>query len=112
MSKPVETYLYITKGQSKAYDLTFTTGDGTAQDITGATITFTVKRTLSDVDAVVTKTATITDATAGKATITLAPTDTDLDLGEYYYDIWLESSSIPALPIQRGKLVITWRVGE
>lgn len=108
----VETDLCLVKAQSKAYNLSFTTGDGTAQDITGAAITFTLKRSLTDPTAKLTKTATITDAPNGKATLTLTTTDTDIDLGTYFYDIWLESVSIAALPVQRGHVTVGWKVKD
>lgn len=80
--------LKIYKGATKSWILYFTKLD-LAQDITGWTIYMTVKTNHADTDenAVINKKITShTDATAGKTTISLSKTDTDL-LGQYYYSI-------------------------
>lgn len=69
---------------------------GAAIDITGFTIYFTVKKVLdleaTDVNAVITKTASITDASGGLAETLLSTTDTQLSPGEYYYDMKYKNS--------------------
>ena len=75
------TNLTITQGDEKAYNLTFSTA-GVAQDITGATVKMTVRRTRNSGEALISKVVTThTDPTEGKTTITLSPTDTAIDLG-------------------------------
>jgi hypothetical protein len=77
------TLLSMTRGDTAVFDVALTDGAGDPLDITDATLTFTVKRRLSDPDsaAVVQKTTGngIThgaDPTDGTATITLDPDDT------------------------------------
>lgn len=59
-------------------------------DITGFTFFFTAKKNADDVDAdaVITKDVdSHIDATNGQTKITLSTSDTDIDVGDYYYDI-------------------------
>lgn len=104
--------LTITQGDEKAYNLTFTTGDSPL-DITGATLTMTIKRKLNDSEPAVTKTVTEhTNATAGETTLTLSTTDTDIALGKYYYDMQLSGGTVATKTVLRGSLEITWQVTE
>jgi len=79
---------------TKAYNMTFTSG-GLPLDISLATITFTMKRRASDLDAsaAIQKKAVITDGPGGLATLTLTSTDTEVDIGKYYYDIQYKSGT-------------------
>ena len=75
---------------AKAYLLYFKDETGTAIDITGDTIFFTVKinKTDSDDDALIKKDITThTDPTEGESQISLSTTDTTIAAGEYYFDI-------------------------
>ena len=75
---------------AKAYLLYFKDETGTAIDITGDTIFFTVKinKTDPDVDALISKDITShTDPTAGETQIDLTTSDTTIAAGEYYFDI-------------------------
>ena len=75
------------KGRTVEIPMTYKV-DGVAFDITGYTFTFMMKVSLSDsdVDAVITKDAVITDAVNGELILTLSNSDTDVDTRKYYYD--------------------------
>ena len=67
-------------------------GTKTPVDITGSTITLTLKINAEISATVLQKDADITDASNGVALIKLDPSDTDLDIGMYYYDIqWIDA---------------------
>lgn len=89
MSNAISVY----RGDSKSLDLTFTDSDGAAIDITGWIIFFTVKpssagSTDDDSTAVIQKDVTVhTTPVDGETTISLTPTDTDIALATYKYDI-------------------------
>ena len=88
--------LRIYRGDDKTYNLTFTNSSGTAIDITGYTIFFTVKNYSgdSDDDAVIKKDITShSDPTAGKTEITLSSTDTAQAIKKYCYDIQMKDGS-------------------
>lgn len=107
-----ETNLCITQSDEKAYNLAFTTA-GVAQDITGATVTMTVKRNLSDTTPLVQKVVTAhTNPTDGLSTITLTTADTSIPLGSYYYDIQINGGGISKKTVMKGKLEITWQATE
>ena len=65
--------------------------NGTPIDITGASIVFMMKKSITDLDpqAVITKSAELTNPNAGEAVIILSSTDTAIEAGRYYYDIQL-----------------------
>jgi len=82
-------------GDDFSFEFTYEDSDGNAIDITGATIRFTAKYDITDDDneAIVQKTAVLTDPSNGVFTITL--TDTDVVGPERifgYYDIQLTES--------------------
>ena len=79
--------------------LTVTDSDGNAYDLTGITVFFTVKNKTDheddDAAAVITKDITVhTDAAGGITTLALTAVDTDVNLGDYKYDIRLYSGSV------------------
>ena len=102
--------LSIIAGDSKSYNLTFSDATGTALDITGWIIYFTVKRTYADadVDAILSKTVTVhTDPTAGKTSIVLAHADTEgLPRGVYYYSIQAQTDVTNLYTVLRGQYTI------
>lgn len=106
------TELKITQGDEKTYNLAFTSGAG-ALDITGATVTMTVKRTKTGTAVFPPKVITAhTDAVSGKTSITLSEADTSIDLGLYYYDIQISGGSIGKKTVLKGTLEITWQSTE
>ena len=85
--------------------------NGTAIDITGYTVLFTVKKrddiSKSDDSAIIQKTITEhTDPTTGQTTINLTNTDTDIEQGQYYWDIRLINPSGSISQTNRGELEI------
>jgi hypothetical protein len=84
------------------------TEDNTPVDLTGSTVFFTVKPALTD--DVTDTTAVIaievtnhTDPTNGKTSIPLAPTDTNVVPGDYYYDIQIkhQNGTVTSIPARR-----------
>ena len=62
--------------------------NGTPVDITGSTLTITLKKKPTDDDpGALQKDAVLTDPTNGTALFTLSSSDTDIDAMSYYYDI-------------------------
>ena len=85
---PVKKNLEIKQKTSKTYEFTFKQ-DGSTIDITGWTIFFTLKPTMStaDADATIKKTVTThSNATLGETVVELSAVDTNLTPGSYYYD--------------------------
>ena len=81
--------LEIVKKTTKIYELVFKK-DGIAQDITGWTVYFTLKKNMKDTDdnAKIKKTITThSNAEGGKTLIELTTSDTNQDEGIYYYSI-------------------------
>jgi len=80
-----------TRGDSGRLDVTVTQSDGTAYDLTGATLFLTVKNALADADslAVIRKEVTThDDAAAGESHFDLLTTD-NATTGTRYYDVQL-----------------------
>ena len=88
--------LFVFRGDSKSYNLTFKDSDGVAIDITGYTIKFTVKENKDDTqaNAIIKKVVTThSDPTNGITAVTLSTSDTDLTVKDYYYDFEMEDAS-------------------
>ena len=104
--------LDITQGDEKAYNLHFT-GGGSDIDITGSTVTITIKRGRNDLEPVLTRVTTVhTQPTAGKTTIILTESDTSIPQGVYYYDIQIHGGSVGRKTVIKGLLTITWQATE
>jgi len=92
--------LSIVRGTTKTISLTITDEAGDAFDLTDATIWFSVKKTLADVNPLILKKSdtptdiTITSAREGTAEIYLIPSDTfDMDVREYLFDVWVVTAT-------------------
>ena len=102
----------VYKGESKTLVLTVLDENRAAQDLTGATLTMTVRKRITDTTAVITKVSTTvteieiqTPATDGKAKIFLVPADTSaLAVGPYVYDVWVTLSSGRRSPVIKPSL--------
>lgn len=84
-----------TRGDSGRLDVTVKQADGTAYDLTGATLFLTVKTALTDADsaAVIRKEVTVHDnATGGLSHFDLLTTD-NATAGTRYHDVQLKDSS-------------------
>lgn len=98
--------LNLIRGDSSSIGFEFQE-NGVASDLTGCTVFFTAKPALTndtgDTSAVITVEVTShTNPTAGITTIPLTSTDTNVDPGEYYYDIQVKKvdNSIVSIPAQ------------
>jgi hypothetical protein len=97
-----------TRGDSGRLDVTVTQSDGTAYDLTGATLFLTVKNALTDADsaAVIRKEVTSHDAPlAGESHFEIATTD-NATAGVRFYDVQLKDSTNKIFTLFGG----VWRV--
>ncbi len=93
------------RGDTFPITLTFTDDAGTAVDITGYTVYFTMKRSEEDADsaAVLAKTiTTLTDPTNGITSFTLSAAEMKVLRGVYYYDIQIKNVSAQIFTILKG----------
>lgn len=100
--------LVVSKNTSKAYELQFKE-DGIGVSIEGWTVYFTVKAKMTDSDdnAIIKKDITShSDANSGKTVIELLTSDTDKDIGDYWYDIKYKDDEGNADIILKGKFTI------
>jgi hypothetical protein len=107
--------LEVDRGCSKDYVLTFVDSSGSAIDITDYTIYMTVKQNFdtdsTDANAVISKTITNhTSPTTGVSTITLSNSDTELSVGNYFYDIAYKNTDGDKILIQEGKFKVSYSV--
>jgi hypothetical protein len=86
----------VIRGASKTFMLSVVEPNGKPKDLSGATIYFTVKEKLADLDPIIQKKSTdsnqilILNAKAGIAHIHLHPGDTaHLEPKEYVFDVWV-----------------------
>lgn len=102
--------LTLIRGDSRNIDVTIKDADGAAIDITGGTVFFTVNASddpSDDTAAVITKDVTShTDAANGLSRIALTASDTEVDAGEYYYDIQYVDSGGNVSSREKGELVV------
>lgn len=97
------------RGDSKVINLTVKDQDGNPVDITGATITFTVKEDAADADddAVIQVDGDPIPGSEGKAKIELEPTDTDVEpKTTYVFDIQIKIDSNVYTVAQGGVSVL------
>ena len=98
-----------TRGDSGRLDVTVTQSDGTAYDLTGATLFLTVKNALTDADsAAVIRKEVIThdDATAGESHFDLLTTDNATN-GRRFYDVQLKDSAAKIFTLFGGLWQVT-----
>lgn len=100
----------LNRKNSQTYNITVTSG-GSAQDITGWTLYFTLKpkadAKTDDSTAVITKTVTShDDAANGLTSFTLSESDTDISYGDYIYDIKLSNGSSIDQTVMYGTFTI------
>lgn len=81
--------IVLSRGDSAILTHTVSDINGSAVDLSASTVYFTVKtdNTLDDPDATIQKTADLTDPVNGSCVFSLSPSDTDITIREYYYDI-------------------------
>lgn len=100
--------LEIIRGDDTTLHTTFTDEYGVAVDISGANLVFTAK---NDFDSVVAITKTMasglhTDPTHGITDIMLGHAITNVDPGDYYYDIELTFGNGTVNSVEYGKLIV------
>lgn len=101
------------KGTTQTIPLTFYDKDGIAQDITGASVYFTMKEKITDTDAnakikkIVT---THTNPVGGETEISLTPTDTNQTVGNYVYDVFLKLATSEVYFVFDGSIAIKQNV--
>jgi len=109
-----DTILEIFKGDDKTYELSVVDSDGTAVNLTGCTLKFTVKRYRTDAytDAKIKKTSAseaeikITDAAAGEAEIYVTDDDTkSLEAKTHWFDVELTKGG-KIYTIKFGKFIV------
>jgi len=102
------------RGNTVYWTCYFTDDDGDAIDITGATVSFIMKSnyTDDDADALISKTATLTDPTAGECQFLLTSTNTDITAGEYYGEYQYVSSGGDVTTLQNGMIKVLRKVFE
>ncbi len=86
-----ENKIIITQGDYRTVNLTVQS-NGSAQDITGATLWLTVKDDLTkeDADAIMQVTGSIVDGTAGTAKFEINSNHSNKEAGDYTYDIQIK----------------------
>ena len=101
----------VVRGDDDVRTITFKDATGTAIDITGWTVFFTVKRADTDADASAVLTKNITSHTtplSGITTLTLLNTDLDALSGVYVYDLQVKTDDAPAkiYTIMKGPFIV------
>ena len=104
----------LTRGDSLSHQVTVEVTDESAKDVTGASVSYTIKRDSRDGVQVVQKTLgsgiTLTSPITGVMTITLSPTDTMLDPGRrYFYDCQVTISGF-VQTVQAGQITVEGEV--
>ena len=103
----------LTRGDSCIHQITVKSTDESAKDVTGATVTYTVRANSKSGTQVIQKTVNngivLTTPTSGILTVTLNPADTALDVGrKYFYDCQVTLSGV-VQTVQAGQITV---VGE
>lgn len=90
--------IQVVRGQTKVIEITVKTREGRPAKLSGATLYLTVRKR-ADTDVLIVKTSgdgiEITDAAKGVAVATLNINDTDIEAGDYRYDVWVEYPGDP-----------------
>ena len=92
------------KRDDKGFSFTFTDTSGDAVDLTGDTIFFTVKENETDLDAdaLIRKDITPPDPTTGVAEMTISHDDSDVDVGDWYFDVQRVTAAGTVTTIMKG----------
>lgn len=83
----------VVQGDTHKFNVTVTDENGSAFDLTSYTMTFTAKKSITDTTAAITSTGVISNPTTGIGLITLTPTDTDIEVNDYHYQIEISDGS-------------------
>lgn len=99
----------IIRRDDVSFELTFTDVDDAAINLTGATVFFTVKRKVTDVDAdaLIEKSITVFSAPlTGVALLTLSAAETNIAAGQYFFDIQLKTAAGKIASSSAGKFFV------
>ena len=95
------------KNKSKSFSVAILDSAGVAQDLSGFKLIFTVRPSVDDVaTAVISKEAVIATPASGIGVFSLTPSDTNVTLGDYVYDIQLTNESTESVVIVQPKALI------
>lgn len=103
-------HLSHTRGDTFKRVITFTDSAGVAIDITGSTITGTIRKKPEDTAYIAQGNAVLTTPASGIATLTLAATLFNVPNGTYFYDIkWTDSAGV-ITTFMKGNFEISYNV--
>jgi len=103
----------ITKGDTYNFAVTVKDSDGVIFDLTGYTMSFTAKDSLTktDAEADISSIATIENPESGVGSFALTPADTTIDVKDYWYDVQISDGvNTVYTVIKKAKLSITGQV--
>lgn len=105
-----ETTLCVVQGDDEHFTLTFTKGDGTPLDLTGATLElFVVKSRTDTTTPIITKTIDdIPEPTAGIVNLHVTAAETDQPIATYYHKIKLTDAANSRKTIMKGEFKVEW----
>lgn len=103
----------VVRGQTKVLHVTVKTHEGKVASLNGAKLYFTARESPGST-VLISLTSPdngiqITDAANGKATVTMSSSDTDLDVGCYWYDLFVEFPGTPPIRhpvVKKSELVV------
>jgi len=97
--------LEIVRGDTVTYTLNFVNSDDSPKNLTNCEVFFTVKKYLSDSDdnAIIKKDfSNFNNPASGIAILELTHTETNVEAGEYYFDMQLKNSDGKIYTIMNG----------
>jgi len=104
----VRNRLVLHKGDTRTYRLTFKDKTGNPLDLTDLAVYFVVKNDDADTSSIIEKIITShLDPTNGITEINLSSSDTDIDYGIYYFEIYLLDGSGQKTTILTGNFIIS-----
>lgn len=91
---PAEQDLVVTKGDTCSVIVTNTTNGVTPINISGRTYQAMVRENYNDPSPAATFTCTVTNAAAGEVTLSLTASQTNIDAGNYFWDLQENASGV------------------
>lgn len=109
--------LVVFKKNDITISVTVTDQDGNVVDITGGTVTLTVKENYGDADPgalqIIVLSGALTDPANGQTNIVIADTDTtSVDVGNYLYDIQLNTAGGDIYTLVLGNFLLKDKVKD
>lgn len=107
--------LEIIRGDTYEIPVSFKNANGSAYDLTGCTVYFTVKALSvldesNDDNAIIAKEYSSGLDTSGVVTLILSTTDTNQTSGDYVWDLQIKTADDEIISSQRGKMKIVYDV--